>query len=401
MSIKGKQVALGIIGCGHWGPNHIRVFSEHDRSCVVACADTNQSRIDTIRKRFPRVRTTTNYHDLLDDCGIDAVVIATPTDTHAGIVTDALNAGKHVLCEKPLCLRSNESRELVRLAEATNRILMVGHVFLFNNGIIKLRELITSGEIGRIQYFDATRTNLGPVRGDVNALYDLGTHDITIFNYLMGAQPVEVSALGRCISQETIEDVCFTTLKYPDGTLGHIHVSWMNPRKIRTMTVIGEHKMAHWDDIDPSDTLRLYDKGLDEPPYYDSFGEFHYLLRNADVHLPTIKPAEPLVNQADAFIRWVQTGIPTGPDAREGYNIAKILEAASRSMANGGAMCPVEADDFAVSATAPANHVTLSRTRNGMDANAEFSHPIPTAPVQAAAPSSDVPKGQLSESWVG
>jgi len=285
MSSHKRRLALGVIGCGHWGPNHVRVFSELDCSEVVVCADIAAARLNRIAQRFPKVRVTTDYQEVFADESVDAVVIATPTDTHAQIAREALLSGKHVLVEKPLCAHVSQAQELVELSHATGRVLMIGHVFLFNNGIIKLRETIQSGELGRVQYLDATRTNLGPVRGDVNALYDLGTHDITIFNYLMGAQPIEVSALGRCITQEDVEDVCFATLKYQDGTLGHIHVSWMNPRKTRTLTVIGERKMAHWDDVDPVDTLRLYDKGVDEPPYYDSFGEFHYLLRNADVHL--------------------------------------------------------------------------------------------------------------------
>ncbi len=344
------RIAVGVIGCGHWGPNHVRVFSELDRSMVLACADTNVRRLVHLTRRHPAVQTCTDYHALLDDPRIDAVVIATPTATHATLTEEALNAGKHVLVEKPMCLTSAEAARLAALAERTKRIVMVGHVFLFNNGVRRLRDTVASGELGRLLYCDATRTNLGPVRGDVNALYDLGTHDITILNYLIDALPVEVSALGRCISQPNVEDVCFATLRYADGTLGHIHVSWMNPRKVRTLTVIGERKMAHWDDIDPTDTLRIYDKGFAEPPAYNSFGEFHYLLRSADVHLPAIRAVEPLVNQAEAFLDWIQTGRPSGPDVRDGWRVAAILETAMRSIRAGGVMVPVQ---YGESATAP------------------------------------------------
>jgi predicted dehydrogenase len=271
---------------------------------------------------------------------------------------------------------------------------------LYNNGIIKLRETIQSGELGRVQYLDAARTNLGPVRGDVNALYDLGTHDITIFNYLMGSQPVEVSALGRCITQEDVEDVCFATLKYGDGTLGHIHVSWMNPRKTRTLTVIGERKMAHWDDVDPVDTLRLYDKGVDEPPYYDSFGEFHYLLRNADIHLPAIRRIEPLVGQAEAFVDWVQTGVRTGPDATDGWNVARILDAAMRSMKNGGVMCPVDVDGSATGRIASADISAVTHKSVAVRVPDVLEERM-MASVQIDPSSATAPKGQLNESWVG
>ncbi len=341
MSVNRSVINVGVIGCGHWGPNHIRVFSEQDRSRVIACADLKEGLLERIKQRFPSISTTNDYTAMLSDDRIDAVIIATPTGTHAAITRDALMAGKHVLVEKPLCPSSTEAEALGRLAQAHDRVLMVGHVFVFNAGIIELRNRIIAKELGRLHYFDAVRTNLGPIRGDVNALYDLGTHDITIFNYLMGEEPVAVSATGRCITQTDIEDVCFTTLHYADGTLGHIHVSWLNPRKIRTLTVIGDKKMAHWDDVDPNDMLRLYDKGVQEPPYYDSFGEFNYLLRNADVQLPAIHRTEPLISQATAFLDWITTGNQQGPGAKEGAAVARVLEAATQSMNNGGAICSI------------------------------------------------------------
>ena len=331
-----ELLRVGVIGCGHWGPNHVRVFSELEETRVVACADTNESSLRRTRKRFPNIRGTSEYRHLLDDASIDAVVIATPTGTHAQIAGEAIQAGKHVLLEKPLCQTNEEAAYLVELAQATDRVLMVGHVFLFNDGITKLRALYDSGELGHIHYLDAARTNLGPIRGDVNALCDLGTHDISIFNYLLGSVPTEVSAQGSCISQEHIEDVCFATLRYPCGTLGHIHVSWLNPRKVRTMTVVGDRKMAHWDDMNTCDTVRLYDKGVAEPPYYNSFGEFQYILRSADVHVPAIRAGEPLKNQANAFVEWVRTGVKQGPDVMDGWNVVKVLEAAATSIREGG-----------------------------------------------------------------
>jgi len=331
-----------VIGCGHWGPNHVRVFEELDRTRVVACADLSAARLERIRARFPNVETTSDYVALLADERIDAVVIATPTATHAAIARAAFRAGKHVLVEKPLCTHSAEAAELTQLARETGRVLMVGHVFLFNGGILKLKELIDGGELGSIHYLDAVRTNLGPVRGDVNALYDLGTHDISIFNYLLGATPTAVSAHGSRISQPGVEDVCFATLQYPRGVLAHLHVSWLNPRKVRTLTAVGSSKMAHWDDVDPQDTLRVYDKGLDEPPFYNSFGEFQCLLRSADVSVPAIRRSEPLLKQAETFAGWVLDGGPIGPDAAAGAAVVRTLEAAMISMRSGGAMTPVE-----------------------------------------------------------
>lgn len=333
---------IGIIGCGHWGPNHLRVFSELSRSLVVAVADLNPQRLNWVRKRYAHVAITSDYHELLNNPSVDAVVISTPTVTHASITREALHAGKHVLVEKPLCKTVEEGRDLPRLAHERGLRVMVGHVFVYNNGIIRLRDAILAGELGRVQYLDAVRTNLGPVRGDVNALYDLGTHDISIFNYLLGACPVEVAALGRCIFQRDIEDVCFATLRYADGTLGHIHVSWMNPRKVRTVTVIGQRKMADWDDVDPVNTLRVYDKGVDEPPHYNSFGEFQCLLRSADVYLPRVDRVEPLINQGNAFLNSVLDAAPSRSGPMEALQVVAVLEATTKSMRDGGKLYPVD-----------------------------------------------------------
>ena len=350
-----SKLGIGVIGCGHWGPNHVRVFSELEQSHVVACADSNPARLERIRQRFPEVRATNDYRTVYDDSQIGAVVIATPTGTHARLATEALKAGKHVLVEKPMCATEADSVALCELADRSNLVLMVGHVFLFNSGINKLREIIAAGELGAIHYLDAVRTNLGPVRGDVNALFDLGTHDISIFDYLLDATPIAVSAQGSCISQPGIEDVCFATLYYPGATMAHLHVSWLNPRKVRTLTVVGSRKMAYWDDISPEDTLRLYDKGLDEPPYYDSFGEFQYILRSADVHRPAVRRSEPLLEQARAFVRWVLDGTPCGPTASDGLAVVRVLEAATQSMQNGGARCAINASSATRIKTASAD----------------------------------------------
>lgn len=352
-----NRLTVGVIGCGHWGPNHIRVFTENDRSTVTACADTNVDRLEKIRNRFPRLNAVSDHRILLDDPSIDAVVIATPTRTHAKLGTEAMQAGKHVLLEKPMCATTDEATSLEQWAQRTRRVLMVGHVFLYNHGIRKLRSLIADGTLGRIQYLDAVRTNLGPVRGDVNALFDLGTHDLSIFNYLLDATPISVSAQGSCITQPTIEDVCFATLRYPSGTIAHIHVSWLNPRKVRTLTAVGSRKMAHWDDIHPEETLRVYDKGLDEPPYYNSFGEFQYALRSADVHLPAIRRCEPLLEQARAFTDWVLDDTPCGPGINDGLAIVQALEAATASLNSGGTLVPIVSSADGTPRSMPRNAV--------------------------------------------
>jgi len=360
-----ETLRIGVIGCGHWGPNHIRVFSELDRTTVLACCDLSEARLSRISGRFPGIRTSNQCSSIFTDDAIDAVVIATPTNTHFRLVEQALQAGKHVLVEKPLCQSVVEGEALAALAEKTERVLMVGHVFLFNPGIVRLCETIRRGELGGVHYLDAVRTNLGPIRGDVNSLYDLATHDISIFNYLLGEAPVAVSCLGSRITQDSVEDVCFTTMQYADGTLAHIHVSWLNPRKVRTITVVGSKKMAHWDDIDPVDTLRVFDKGLSEEPTYNSFGEFQCSLRSADMHVPAVSACEPLKEQGKAFASWILDNEPCGCGAAEGLAVVRTLEAAMESLACGGAMCPVgQAPITLQSAVVSADHV-LGRRREG------------------------------------
>lgn len=348
LSTSKHKIGVGVIGCGHWGPNHVRVFAELDRSHVVSCSDLNAGRLERLRSRFPAIETMPDHRSILDNPRVDAVVIATPTSTHAALVREALDAGKHVLVEKPLCLTSAEAVGLRDWARECGRVLMVGHVFLFNNGIMKLHDLMAADALGRIHYLDAVRTNLGPVRGDVNALFDLGSHDLSIFNYLLDSRPDAVSATGSCISQDRNEDVCFATFHYPGGALAHLHVSWLNPRKVRTLTAVGESKMAHWDDIDPADTLRIYDKGFQEPPYYDSFGEFQYLLRSGDVHVPTVNRCEPLVNQANAFLDSILDGRPCRSGAEEAAAVIAALEAATTSIRNNGQRCDMNDADVDV-----------------------------------------------------
>jgi len=367
------RINVGVIGLGHWGPNHVRVFNELENSVVSHCADSSAKRLTSITNRFPQVWTSSDDHELLSDSNVNAVVIATPTNSHFKIAMDAIHAGKHVLVEKPMCMTTAEARTLTEAAESASLVLMVGHVFVFNAGIIRLREFIESGELGAVHYLDAVRTNLGPVRGDVNALFDLGTHDISIFNYLLNARPVAVSAIGSRISQATIEDVVFTTLQYPGGVLAHIHVSWLNPKKVRTITAVGARKMAHWDDIDPQDTLRLFDKGLAEPPSYNSFGEFQYLIRSADMHIPALHRAEPLRTQAEAFRNWVLDDKPCAAGPLEGAEVVAVLEAAMHSMHNGGAMLPIVYDDVRAGpiVTADAKVFAIQRSDSRNAANLE------------------------------
>jgi predicted dehydrogenase len=275
---------------------------------------------------------------------LDAVVIATPAHTHFALVQAALEAGKHVLLEKPMCATLAEARAIVELARRTERVLVHGHVFLYNPGIRYVRDGLAAGRFGAVQYLHATRTNLGPIRSDVNVVEDLATHEITIFDFLLGRPPQWVSATGSRLLGTEREDVAFVSLDYGGGVLAHVHVSWLNPQKIRTMTLVGTERMVVWDDMQPLEPVRVYDKGLMDEPYYDSFGEFQLRLRDADIVIPKVVMHEPLRLQAEAFIRRLTSGDATASEAESGVRVIACLEAIQQSLREQGRPVAVPAE---------------------------------------------------------
>jgi predicted dehydrogenase len=331
------MIGIGLIGFGHWGPNHVRIFNQLAGSRVRVIADSDGQRLEAVRQQFPGTEVVTRFEAVLQHPDVQAVVVATPVATHHSLVKLALQAGKDVLVEKPITYTAAEAQELIDLADSSGRVLMCGHVFLFNAGVRRLREYVQDGTLGRVYYMAATRTNLGPLRRDVNALYDLGSHDVSIFHYLLGARPREVTAWGECYLQHDIEDVSFACLEYPNRTLCHMHVSWLNPRKERTLVVVGDRKMVVWDDTAPLEAIRLYDKGLMQEPYYDSFGHFQLVLRDADVLIPKLKAEEPLKVQDQHFLECVRTRQKPLTDGAFARDVVHALEALQRSLRRGGA----------------------------------------------------------------
>jgi predicted dehydrogenase len=325
---------LGVIGCGHWGPNHIRVFSQLKGCAVVAIADASEQRLSVVCELFPQVRGFRDHRELLREGGVDAVVVVTPTRTHFTVVTDALNAGKHVLCEKPLCTEPAEGEQLVALARQQKLVLMVGHIFLFNPGILKVKELIDSGEIGTIRSLSAVRTNLGPVRGDVNAAWDLASHDIAVFNWLLGAEPENVQAMGAAFLQPGIEDVVNISLKYPGNVLGSIQCSWLDPKKVRQMTVVGSQRMITWDDLALSNPVAVYEKSVETKREVTDYGEFLRLsMRDGDVRLPKVQGEEPLKAQDSAFARAVREGSVPRSDGNFALGVVRTLRRIAEALA--------------------------------------------------------------------
>lgn len=335
MSRPSSLVRIGVVGFGQWGPNHVRNFSLADGCEVVRICDASDARLHAAQKFLRGVAVTKNSGEVTQAADVDAVVVATPTGTHYELVKAALASGKDVLCEKPLARTAAECRELAGLAAARSRVLMVGHVFLYNAGVLHLKADLDRGELGRVYYMDAVRTNLGPVRSDVGAIYDLASHDISIFNFLLGAPPLEVSATGQSVLQQGVEDVGFLTLRYPGNVVCHAHTSWLNPRKVRQLTIVGDHKMAVWDDMNNLEPIRYYDKGV-VADHYSSFGEFHMILRDGQITIPKVKMSEPLQRQDTEFLDCVRTRRQPAADALLGASVVRVMEAAMESLRNHG-----------------------------------------------------------------
>ena len=332
------MIKLAVFGCGRWGPNHIRNFNDLSGAKVAAVADLDEERLERVRETYPGLRSERDYRLILEDPNIDAVVVATPVATHYEIVQEAILAGKHVLCERPLCKDSKQGEKLVKLARTNGCHLMVGHVFLFNPGITKLKELIDEGELGRLRYLSASRTNLGPIRGDINVAYDLCSHDISIFNWLLGGEPELVSATGTSFVQPNIEDVAFVSMRYPNNVLVNMQASWLDPKKVRQITVVGSQQMVTWDDLQATSPIAIYDKGAATAQQdYDDFGEFLRLsMWDRDVRLPKVHFVEPLKVQAVEFLNVLQTGQGERSDGTFALGVVRVLEAIASSIQRDG-----------------------------------------------------------------
>jgi predicted dehydrogenase len=337
-------VRIGIVGFGAWGPNHARNLNVQEGCRVVQIADVSETRLRQARKQYPDVDVTIDAETVIEGSGNDAVVIATPLGSHHNLVRRALLADKHVLCEKPLTRTSEEAKELIEIAASKRLVLMVGHVFMFNPGALFLKEEIARGELGRIYYVDLVRTNLGPIRQDVGAIYDLASHDISICNFLLEAQPSEVACNAAFYLQRDREDVAFLTLYYPNQVVANIHVSWLDPRKVRQVTVVGNSKMALWDDINTTEPLRLYDKGVAAERAYNTFGEFHMVLRDGNIVIPKVRMFEPLTREAHHFVSCVRERRPPICDGHTGLAVVRVLETALESLKNGGRITAVPRD---------------------------------------------------------
>ena len=338
------KITIGQIGCGYWGPNVLRNFSAQPGCWVKYVAEVNPERQTYVRANFPRSEVVSELDALLNDAEVDAVIVATPAASHHALAKQALESGKHVFVEKPLATSTEQADELVSLAAKAGKTLMVGHTFLYNAAVRYAKKLLADESLGQLYYIYSQRLNLGQVRSDVNAWWNLAPHDVSIMMYLMNDElPVSVSAVGVSYIQPGIEDVVFATLKWASGVTGHIHVSWLDPDKIRKMTLVGSRKMVVYDDVS-DDKIKIYDKGVDRVPKigermdYDQSGDYQLIHRTGDILLPRISFQEPLKTESAHFLECLRTGQQplTGP--QHARDVVAVLEATQTALRSGRAV---------------------------------------------------------------
>jgi predicted dehydrogenase len=330
-----NKLQVGVVGCGYWGPNLIRNYVELPTSNVLAVADLQEDRLAHIKSCYPTIKTTQDYRDLFA-MPVDAVVVASPPDTHFRIARDCLEHNVHVFVEKPMTLNSRDAQELTEKAEARGLTLMVGHTFEYNSAVRALRQIIQGGELGQIYYVDSVRASLGLFQRNLNVVWDLAPHDISILMYILGRDPISVSAQGAANVFKGKCDIAYLHLVFPDNIVAHVHVSWLDPCKVRRTTIVGSRKMVVYDDIETLEKIKIYDKGVEALPYTDSFGDFQCSYRYGDVVIPNIRFVEPLRVECQHFLECILNHTEPQSCGRIGLKVVKVLEMADRSLQNSG-----------------------------------------------------------------
>jgi len=303
-----KQIKVGVVGCGYWGPNLIRNFRSISECELRMMCDLSQARLNHLNTLYPEVEGATDYKHMLNGCGLDAVVIATAVKTHFPMAKASLLAGKHTFIEKPMASSSEECEELNEIARKKGLVLMAGHTFLYSPAVRKIKEIVDRGDIGEIRYICARRLNLGLYQKDINVAWDLAPHDISIIQHIMGESPLTVNCQGSAHVTPGIEDVTTMCLGFSKDRTAIIHSSWLDPRKVREMTIVGSKRMIVYDDLSPLEKIKVFDARVERPPHYDTFAEFHYAYHYGDVYIPYIKQEEPLKTECQHFLDCIRTG---------------------------------------------------------------------------------------------
>ena len=328
---------IGIVGCGYWGPNLVRNFNAITQCNVRKICDTDSQRLSHLESLYPSVEIESNFGQVVKNSEIDAIAIATPVRFHFEMAKKSLMAGKHTFIEKPMASSVAECKELIELAEKKNLTLMVGHTFIYSTPVRKIKEIIDAGELGQLQYISSRRLNLGLFQKDINVAWDLAPHDISIILYIMNDKLESVNCQGKAHVNPEIEDVTNMTLDFANGGFATIQSSWLDPNKIRKMTFVGSKKMLVYDDIEPNEKIKIYDKRVEIPPHYDTFAEFQYSYHYGDMHAPYLKMVEPLKVECQHFLDCIENNTKSLSGGKEGLEVVQILESASQSLKNGGA----------------------------------------------------------------
>jgi len=333
-----KEMGVGVIGCGYWGPNLIRNFNENPHTDIRYACDLDLESLNKIKLRYPSVITTRNYRDLLHDKDLQVIAVATPVHTHYKLASEILSAGKHLLIEKPLAASVKEAEKLVNLAQKKNLMLFVDHTFIYTGAVKKMKDFISSGELGNLFYFDSVRVNLGLFQSDVNVVWDLASHDVSIMDHIIPDQPKNVVAMGGSHTDNGIEDIAYVTVKFDGELMAHFHINWMSPVKIRRIIIGGSKKMIVFDDLDPAEKIKIYDKGIvfakaDRELIYQNIIQY----RIGDMYAPRIDQTEALKVLVDHLVDCIKKKKKPITDGESGLRVVRILEAADKSLKKGGA----------------------------------------------------------------
>lgn len=331
-----RPVSVGVVGCGYWGPNLVRNLRKIENCSVKVMCDTDTRRLNHLRELYPEIEAVTSYEHLLNGSDLDAIVVATPVNQHFPLAKAALVAGKHTFIEKPMASSSAECEELMQIADAAHLTLMVGHTFLYSSAVQKIKEIVASGDLGEIRYINCRRLNLGLFQKDINVAWDLAPHDISIILYILGEFPTSVNCQGNAHVTAGVEDVTNISLSFQSKRFATIQSSWLEPRKVREMTIVGTQRMIVYDDLQPNEKIRVYDVRVERPPHYDTFAEFQYSYHYGDIYIPHLHQEEPLRSLSQHFIDCIVTGTKPNTGGVQGLELVQILEAASASLrANG------------------------------------------------------------------
>jgi predicted dehydrogenase len=332
-----EPVVVGVVGCGYWGPNLVRNFNGLSDCRMRAICDVSEARLKHMKSLYPDVEAMTDFERLLNGIGLDAVVVATPVKYHYALAKASLLAGKHTLVEKPLASSSAECEELIEIAQRNGLVLMTGHTFLYSAPVRKIAEIVQAGDIGEIRYINSRRLNLGLFQKDINVAWDLAPHDISIILHVLGELPQTVNCQGNAHVTPGIEDVTNISLSFRHKRFATIQSSWLEPRKIRDMTIVGTRRMIVYDDLQTNEKIRIYDVRVERPPHYDTFADFHYSYHYGDSYIPHIQQEEPLKAECQHFLDCIETGAKPLTSGYEGLELVRILEAASLSLKDRGA----------------------------------------------------------------